>query len=144
MENAFQSQWRSFVQLISNPEGITGLVGLMVLLICLLFSHRLKWVVMAVMLWASTLNFQVILGQETAVQLVWPLNVFSTQGRPITGALLLSLALPPLLAPRGGRQRLVGAPVLLLFILEILLAFRITAGGIRDRGILSFILYTPI
>ena len=50
--------------------------------------------VIAFMLWNSTAGFQLRAGESIPVQLAFPLNFLSNQGRPICGALLAGLLVP--------------------------------------------------
>ena len=144
METGFQSQWRAFLQLLTSPDGVIGIIAMFMLLVALLISPRVKWPVMMFMLWVATLSFQLRGGALIPVQLAWPINIINSQGRPICGALLVALLLPTALSHRGWRRHIVGWPALLLFLFQLMIGFRIAAGGVTDRGVLSMMLYVPI
>src|SRR5438105_6242609 len=137
MQNDFTSQWRLFIEMMTSPQGIIGLAAVFALFVALLFSPKLKWPVIAFMLWNSTAGFQLRAGESIPVQLAFPLNFLSNQGRPICGALLAGLLVPTLLSHRNWRRHVVGLPVVLFFVFELVVAVRTAAGGVKDRGVLS-------
>src|SRR5438874_12729195 len=141
MDSDFSQNWRLFIDMMTSPQGIVGLVGVFALFVALLFSPRLKWPAISFMLFVSTAGFQVRIGEQTAVQLLFPLNIISNQGRPICGAILLALLVPTVMGQRGWRRHVVGLPLALFFVFELFVAARITAGGVTDRGVLSLLLY---
>jgi hypothetical protein len=143
-ENALQSQIRAFMSLLLTPMGILGLFLMLVLLVAMMVSPRTKWFALMLMLWTATLSFQVRVGSSVPVTLAFPLDVLQMQSRPICTALLICLLLPALTSSRGWRQMWLGLPVISYFIFEMLMAFRIAAGGISDRGIASMVVFVGL
>jgi hypothetical protein len=144
-ESDFQLQIRGFLELLGSAGGIVGIVGVLMLVFIALVSPKFKWVVLCFLMWAASLSFRIpVAARRIPVQFAFPLDQIKAYARPLCVALLLVLSVPALLSWRGWRQRVLSGPVLSLFIFQMLVAFRIAAGGVTDRGVLSLFLYVLI
>jgi cobalamin synthase len=68
-ESGFDAQLHAFRDSLTGPEGVIGLVLLVLLLVGVFTSRRIKWGVVAVMLWMSTFSF-FLFSSEVPIALV--------------------------------------------------------------------------
>ncbi len=138
-ESGFTAQLRYTIDTLMSPMGALAACAWVLLLIAMVFSPKTKWLALIAMMWCSALSFYV--KDQATIQLATPLDQIRGHGRLIGTALLIALAVPALLASRGWRLRMISAPTLLFFIVEMLLGFRILIAGVEDRGVVTLLVY---
>lgn len=143
-ESAVESQVRALTQLLLSPAGIAAAVAFCVLVVALLVNPRLKWPILVLMMFVSTLSFHVEVGTVRAVRLMFPFDQLRSQARPICGLLLLMLLLPTIMSPRGWRLRLIAGAAAALLVFQLIISVRLLLAGLIDRGAVSLLLFPLI
>jgi hypothetical protein len=139
-QTAFDSQFNAFLDLLGRPEGAFGIAGLIVLMVAVVVFKQFKWYALAMLLWTTTLAFVIQPGTTRLASLLPPFEQLRSQSRPICVAMLLILAIPTFMSPRGWRTRILGIGVLAMFFFQMMLAVRVTASE-TSRGVASLFIY---
>jgi hypothetical protein len=137
--DAAGAQLRNFLDLFTTPVGLIGLTLLIALTFVLMAAPRWRWLVVGLLLYASTLSFTEAPWFKPV--LMFPLEQIRYQGRGLTMGLMFALLLPALTAARGWRTRLILAATWAFFAFEVLFSFRVLVGGQRERAIFGLMIY---
>jgi hypothetical protein len=140
----FQQQLEYFFDTMTRPEGVIGLLVMISILIAHFASKELKWWIMALVLWLSSLAFQINVGEAQPVPLAPPLQQIRVNARPLCLAMTFTLLIPTFMAARGWRYHRVGGGILALFIFQCLLAIRISMSDISSRGELGIVVFLMV
>ena len=140
----FQLQLEYVLDTLTRPEGVIGLLVVLSILIAHFASKELKWWIMALVLWLSSLAFQFDIGDVHPVVLAQPLQMFRVNARPLCLAMDFTLLIPTFMAARGWRTHRVGFGILALFIFQCLLAIRVATSDVSSRGELGIVVFLLI
>src|SRR5438046_2932432 len=114
----FQQQFEYVLDTLTRPEGVIGLLVVLSILIAHFASKELKWWILALVLWLSSLAFQFDIGDVHPIPLAPPLQIIRVNARPLCLAMNFTLLIPTFMAARGWRYHRVGGGILALFIFQ--------------------------
>lgn len=135
-------QIRHFVDSVLTPAGIASAVLFVATVVVVAVARPLRWWALALLLYVVTLG---VMPPREGVYLppfAWPLETLRHQGRGLSGAFLIMLLLPAVLASKGWRQRVVGGAIISLFVFELAFSGRMLAAGFHDRALGGGVIFT--
>jgi hypothetical protein len=133
-------QLRHFLETLASTQGILGGVVFLFILGLTVARPQFKWVVLGLLLFASTLSFAV--RSSSPQVLMFPLEQLRRQGRGITLGLLAILLIRVFTTHRGWRTRIVLGATVAFFAFELIFSARLAFGGMADRGVFGALILT--
>jgi hypothetical protein len=133
-----QYQVELLLKLLSTPLGLLSVVTILLLLVLTLLIPKMKWVVLALSFFASTLVVTDFIGRQ---RLMFPLEQLSNQGRGLTTSLMVIALIGALMVPGQGRRKYFVAGFLFFFIFQLTIAFNLTLRSDFSRGAGGMLLF---
>jgi hypothetical protein len=140
VDTSVAAQLQSLAQFITSPLGMVAMAMLLLAAIAAVTMPRMRWLLLALLFWASTFGYTGADFQEYN-NLISPLELIRRYSRTIVAALTLTLIIPAFTSARGWRQRLI-SPVAVLFLLfELLFCMREMFNGDMERGPVAMVVF---
>ena len=133
----WEYQFNQFLQLLASPAGLLLLIGCGVLAGLAISKPWARLVVLALMIWSTTLTGSAVATPGFDNTLIFPLEQLRDNTRVITLVCLGILLLPTLSVAKGWRRRLIAAPMVAFFVFQVMFSTMDTLLSDAGRGVLG-------
>lgn len=140
--NNLDRQLQDVFSLLSNPLGLVVLLLFLAAMLGAVFSARVRWVALVVLLLSTTFTLPtyslsaIAAGAKVYRPLMFPFETFRAQTRAVSGAAVCVLLLPSIIAPLGWRKTLVPLGVIAYLVFQLTFS---TMELLVDRSAKTFL-----